>query len=106
MNDQHPVRLAHILRNPEESYTSSLETRAAYPLFQSALNRIPIIEELPCQLGIALQGFPYSDPAVCDATNKGLEDRWISQTESAVDRWAPEFKRAATDPGKIGRAHV
>lgn len=35
---------------------------------------------------------------------KGLEDRWISQTESAVDRWAPEFKRAATDPGSFGMA--
>lgn len=70
MNYQHPVRLAHILCDPEQSYTARPNTCAAYPLFEGALNCVPIIKELPCQLGIALQGPPYSDSTVGDATNK------------------------------------
>lgn len=35
---------------------------------------------------------------------RGLEERWISETEAAVDRWTPEFRREATDPDSFGPA--
>ncbi|MDP9222565.1 MAG: hypothetical protein M3P18_01675 [Actinomycetota bacterium] len=35
---------------------------------------------------------------------RGLEERWISETEAAVDRWARGFKKEATNPVNFGPA--
>lgn len=35
---------------------------------------------------------------------RGLEERWISETEAAVVRWAKDFKKEATDPNNFGPA--
>jgi hypothetical protein len=35
---------------------------------------------------------------------RGLEERWIIETEAAVDRWAANFKQEATDPDNFGSA--
>lgn len=35
---------------------------------------------------------------------KGLEERWITETEAAVDRWAAAFKKEATNPDNFGPA--
>lgn len=37
-------------------------------------------------------------------TKRGLEERWIAETEEAVEEFAPEFRRAVTDPGSFGPA--
>jgi hypothetical protein len=37
-------------------------------------------------------------------TERGLEERWIAETERAVRRFAPEFRRAVTDPSRFGPA--
>lgn len=35
---------------------------------------------------------------------RGLEERWIKETEAAVDRWATEFRKEVTDPDSFGPA--
>jgi hypothetical protein len=35
---------------------------------------------------------------------RGLEERWIAETEEAVDQFAAEFREAATDPSSFGSA--
>lgn len=35
---------------------------------------------------------------------RGLEERWITETEAAVDRWAAAFKREVTNPDTFGPA--
>ncbi|MCA1703314.1 MAG: hypothetical protein LC808_08650 [Actinobacteria bacterium] len=35
---------------------------------------------------------------------RGLEERWISETEAAIDRWARDFKKEATNPHNFGPA--
>lgn len=35
---------------------------------------------------------------------RGLEKRWIKETQAAVDRWAPAFKKEATNPDNFGPA--
>ena len=37
-------------------------------------------------------------------TRRGLEERWIRETERSVKRWAKEFRRAMTDAGNWGPA--
>lgn len=37
-------------------------------------------------------------------SKRGLEERWISETEAAVDRWAPKFKKEIADPDNFGMA--
>lgn len=37
-------------------------------------------------------------------TRRGLEERWIAETERMVRKLAPEFRRAATDPSRFGPA--
>lgn len=37
-------------------------------------------------------------------TKRGLEERWIAEAEDAVRRFAPEFRRAVTDPSSFGPA--
>lgn len=37
-------------------------------------------------------------------TERGLEERWIAETERTVRTLAPEFRRAATDPSRFGPA--
>lgn len=39
-------------------------------------------------------------------TKRGLEERWIVQTEQAVDRVAPAFRRAMTDADEFGPAKL
>lgn len=35
---------------------------------------------------------------------RGLEERWIRETETAVDRWTTEFRKEVTDPESFGPA--
>lgn len=35
---------------------------------------------------------------------RGLEDRWIKDTEKAVDHWTKEFRKEVTDPDNFGMA--
>jgi hypothetical protein len=35
---------------------------------------------------------------------RGLEERWIRETETAVDRWTTEFRKEVTDPDRFGPA--
>lgn len=37
---------------------------------------------------------------------RGLEERWITETEAAVDRWTTEFRKEVTDPDSFGPAKV
>jgi len=37
-------------------------------------------------------------------TKRGLEERWIAETEEAVRRFAPGFRKAVTDPSRFGPA--
>jgi hypothetical protein len=37
---------------------------------------------------------------------RGLAERWIVETEEAVDRFAPEFRRAMTDADQFGPAKL
>ena len=37
-------------------------------------------------------------------TRRGLEERWIAETEAAVSRFAPRFRQAATDERSFGPA--
>ncbi|MEX2548551.1 MAG: hypothetical protein WD830_12315 [Chloroflexota bacterium] len=37
-------------------------------------------------------------------TKRGLEERWITETEAAVDRWSRDFRRAVTDTEQFGLA--
>lgn len=37
-------------------------------------------------------------------TKRGLEERWVAEAEGAVNRFAPAFRRAVTDPSRFGPA--
>ena len=37
-------------------------------------------------------------------TKRGLEERWIAETEQAVDQFAGDFRSAATDAEQFGPA--
>lgn len=37
-------------------------------------------------------------------SKRGLEVRWISETEAAVDRWTPKFKKEIANPDNFGMA--
>lgn len=37
-------------------------------------------------------------------TKRGLDERWVRDTEAAVDRWAAAFKKEATNPDNFGPA--
>lgn len=37
-------------------------------------------------------------------TKRGLDERWIVETEEADDRWAKDFRRAMTDASQFGPA--